>query len=108
MQLLLRGVDVPKGELVLRDEQVGEAVGGFRVGFALGLFQLGDCGTAAAGDDEGGADALELEVFIWMSRALALITTATAIPVHARPDSAGERNRLASRFFVTSPPGGIA
>lgn len=58
----MRGGDVPEGELVLRDEQVGEAVGGFGVGFALGLLQLRDCGTASAGDDEGGADALEFEV----------------------------------------------
>ena len=76
MQLLLRGVEVAEGELVLRDEQVGEAVGGlppvsvkevggilrFGVGFALGLLQLRDGGAAAAGDDKGGADALEFEV----------------------------------------------
>ena len=62
VQLLLRGVYVPEGELVLRDKQVGEAVGGFGVGFALGLLQLGDCGAASAGDDEGGADALEFDV----------------------------------------------
>jgi hypothetical protein len=76
VELLLRGVDVAEGELVLRDEQVGEAVGGlppmsvkevggilrFGVGFALGLLQLRDGGAAAAGDDEGGADALEFEV----------------------------------------------
>ena len=65
VELLLRGVEVAEGEFVLRDEQVGEAVGGlppvsvkevggilrFGGGFALGLLQFRD-GGAAAGDDE--------------------------------------------------------
>ena len=37
VKLLLRGVYVAEGELVLRDEQVGEAVGGFGVGSRIPL-----------------------------------------------------------------------
>lgn len=56
MQLLLQRVDVPDDELHFCDEEVGEAVGRFGVGFAFGLFEFGDRGSTAAGDDEGGAD----------------------------------------------------